>query len=240
MTSRKNSPAARLGQTALAGATLLGAPLPLRHAAAQTTGQPQGRPAAADLRAAGADRPGLPARRRRRQRGVRRHEDAGEARHRELRHRDPSPTWRAPRPRRRSTPARRCWSAPSTPARPPPSPRSPSSAACRFVVNIAAAPQITEQGYKFVFRNFPTAPMLINGALALHKEIFKVSGKTPKTAVFMHVNDTFGTVDGQGHQGAVSQARHALQDRRHHHLRSGGQGPVGRGRPRPRRPRPSC
>ena len=26
-----------------------------------------------------------------------------------------------------------------------------------FVVNIAAAPQITEQGYKFVFRNFPTA-----------------------------------------------------------------------------------
>ena len=28
-----------------------------------------------------------------------------------------------------------------------------------FVVNIAAAPPITEQGYKFVFRNFPTAPM---------------------------------------------------------------------------------
>ena len=26
-----------------------------------------------------------------------------------------------------------------------------------FVINIAAAPQITEQGYKFVFRNFPTA-----------------------------------------------------------------------------------
>ena len=24
-----------------------------------------------------------------------------------------------------------------------------------FIVNIAAAPQITEQGYKFVFRNFP-------------------------------------------------------------------------------------
>jgi branched-chain amino acid transport system substrate-binding protein len=62
-----------------------------------------------------------------------------------------------------------------------------------FVVNIAAAPQITEQGYKFVVRNFPTAPMLITGALALHKEIFKVSGKTPKTAVMMSVNDTFGT-----------------------------------------------
>src|SRR5882672_6129544 len=62
-----------------------------------------------------------------------------------------------------------------------------------FVVNIAAAPQITEQGYKFVVRNFPTAPMLITGALALHKEIFKVSGTTPKTAVLMSVNDTFGT-----------------------------------------------
>ncbi len=62
-----------------------------------------------------------------------------------------------------------------------------------MVVNIAAAPQITEQGYKFVVRNFPTAPMLITGALALHKEIFKVSGKTPKTAVLMSVNDTFGT-----------------------------------------------
>ena len=30
-----------------------------------------------------------------------------------------------------------------------------------FVINIAAAPAITEQGYKFVFRNFPTAPMIL-------------------------------------------------------------------------------
>src|SRR5471030_1152950 len=62
-----------------------------------------------------------------------------------------------------------------------------------LIVNIAAAPQLTEQGYKFIVRNFPTAPMLITGALALHKEIFKVSGKTAKTAVLMSVNDTFGT-----------------------------------------------
>ena len=27
-----------------------------------------------------------------------------------------------------------------------------------LIINIAAAPQITEQGYKFVFRNFPPAP----------------------------------------------------------------------------------
>src|SRR5690348_4569048 len=31
-----------------------------------------------------------------------------------------------------------------------------------YVINIAAAPQITEQGYKFVFRNFPTAGMLLS------------------------------------------------------------------------------
>ena len=30
-----------------------------------------------------------------------------------------------------------------------------------YVINIAAAPPITEQGYKFVFRNFPTAGMIV-------------------------------------------------------------------------------
>jgi branched-chain amino acid transport system substrate-binding protein len=62
-----------------------------------------------------------------------------------------------------------------------------------LVVNIAAAPPITESGYKFIVRNFPTAPMLTTGALALHKEIFKAAGRTPKTAVLMSINDTFGT-----------------------------------------------
>ena len=35
-----------------------------------------------------------------------------------------------------------------------------------YVINIAAAPQITEQGYKFVFRNFPTAGMILSDAFA--------------------------------------------------------------------------
>ena len=61
-----------------------------------------------------------------------------------------------------------------------------------FVVNIAAAPQITKQGYKFVFRNFPTAPIVTNG-LALFRDIFQATGTAPRKAVFMHVNDTFGT-----------------------------------------------
>jgi branched-chain amino acid transport system substrate-binding protein len=62
-----------------------------------------------------------------------------------------------------------------------------------YIVNIAAAPQITEQGYKFVVRNFPTAAMILGDAFANQKEVFETAGAAPKTAVFMHVNDTFGT-----------------------------------------------
>jgi branched-chain amino acid transport system substrate-binding protein len=67
-----------------------------------------------------------------------------------------------------------------------------------FVVNIAAAPQITEQGYKFVFRNFPTAAMILSDAFANQKELFEATGVAPKSVVFMHVNDTFGTSMQQG------------------------------------------
>src|SRR5438876_8678185 len=67
-----------------------------------------------------------------------------------------------------------------------------------FVINIAAAPPITEQGYKFVFRNFPTGPMITADALANQKEIFAAAGSAPKSVVFMHVNDTFGTSMQQG------------------------------------------
>jgi branched-chain amino acid transport system substrate-binding protein len=61
-----------------------------------------------------------------------------------------------------------------------------------FVINIAAAPPITEQGYKFVFRNFPTAGMILSDAFANQKEIFAQAGKEPKSVVFLHANDTFG------------------------------------------------
>ena len=61
-----------------------------------------------------------------------------------------------------------------------------------FVINIAAAPQITEQGYKFTFRNFPTSVDLVTNGLALAGDLFKATNTEPKTAVFMHINDTFG------------------------------------------------
>lgn len=67
-----------------------------------------------------------------------------------------------------------------------------------LVINIAAAPPITEQGYKFVFRNFPTAPMILADAFENQKEIFEATGQAPKSAVFMHVNDTFGTAMAKG------------------------------------------
>lgn len=70
-----------------------------------------------------------------------------------------------------------------------------------FVVNIAAAPQITEQGYKFTFRNFMTSVDLIRNGLALYRDLFQATGTAPRTAVLMHVNDTFG----QANKRAIDQ-----------------------------------
>src|SRR6195256_5796467 len=67
-----------------------------------------------------------------------------------------------------------------------------------FVINIAAAPAITEQGYKFVFRNFPTAGMILADAFNNQKEVFEAGGSAPKSVVFLHVNDTFGTAMQKG------------------------------------------
>ena len=66
------------------------------------------------------------------------------------------------------------------------------------IVNIAAAPQITKQGYKFVFRNFQTAPDIVREGLALIGELFQATNTVPRTAVFMHVNDTFGQAMAKG------------------------------------------
>jgi len=66
------------------------------------------------------------------------------------------------------------------------------------IINVAAAPQITEQGYKFVFRNFPTAIDLTRNGLSLMGDIFRATHTVPRTAVFMHVNDTFGQAMSRG------------------------------------------
>jgi branched-chain amino acid transport system substrate-binding protein len=61
-----------------------------------------------------------------------------------------------------------------------------------FVINIAAAPPITEQGYKYTFRNFPTSVDLIRNGLALCRDLFQATSTAPRKCVLMHVNDTFG------------------------------------------------
>src|SRR5499427_3206164 len=55
-----------------------------------------------------------------------------------------------------------------------------------FIINIAAAPQITEQGYKFVFRNFQTAGDIVRNGLVLIGELFQATSAVPRTAVYMH------------------------------------------------------
>ncbi len=66
-----------------------------------------------------------------------------------------------------------------------------------FVVNIGAAPQITEQGYKFLVRNFPTGGMLVTNGLRLIKDTIAATNVSPKSAVFLHANDTFGAAQRQ-------------------------------------------
>jgi branched-chain amino acid transport system substrate-binding protein len=62
-----------------------------------------------------------------------------------------------------------------------------------LVINIAAAPQITEQGYKYLVRNFQTGAQLVGQGLTLTRELFAATHLDVKTAVFLHANDTFGT-----------------------------------------------
>jgi branched-chain amino acid transport system substrate-binding protein len=80
-----------------------------------------------------------------------------------------------------------------------------------FIINIAAAPQITEQGYKFVFRNFPIATELVKNGLALTDALFKATGTTPRTAVFMHVNDTFGQANAKAISAILPQLNLSFQ-----------------------------
>ncbi|HTO48622.1 MAG TPA: ABC transporter substrate-binding protein [Burkholderiales bacterium] len=72
-----------------------------------------------------------------------------------------------------------------------------------FVINIAAAPQITEQGYGYVFRNFPTAVDLVTNGLALIGDLFQATSTVPRTAVYMHVNDTFGQANTKAIQAIL-------------------------------------
>lgn len=60
-------------------------------------------------------------------------------------------------------------------------------------INVAAAPNITEQGYKYLVRNFPTGGQLVTNGVKLIEAVARDKNVDLKTAVFLHANDTFGT-----------------------------------------------
>ncbi len=66
-----------------------------------------------------------------------------------------------------------------------------------LVVNVSAAPQLTEQGFKFLARNFPTGGQLVVNGLKLIHDLLDATHAAPKSAVFLHANDTFGTAQRQ-------------------------------------------
>jgi hypothetical protein len=74
-----------------------------------------------------------------------------------------------------------------------------------LVINIAAAPQITEQGYKYLVRNFQTGGQLVTKGLRLIKEISAATKVEFKSAVFVHANDTFGTAHARRHGHDLTQ-----------------------------------
>lgn len=61
-----------------------------------------------------------------------------------------------------------------------------------LLINIASAPQITEQGFTQIFRNFTPATQLVANAVERIRELTASTGTPPKTAVVLYVNDTFG------------------------------------------------
>jgi branched-chain amino acid transport system substrate-binding protein len=64
-----------------------------------------------------------------------------------------------------------------------------------FIINLSAAEQLTEQGYEYVFRNFPTTMMFTERSVLLLNTFFKEMGdavKDCKTATLMVLNDSYG------------------------------------------------
>ena len=82
-----------------------------------------------------------------------------------------------------------------------------------LVINIAAAPDITEQGYKFVFRNFPTAAMISGRRLRRsegnlrHRRQRAEDGRVHARQRHLRHGDV------EGHRRADAEIQHAVHDR---------------------------
>ena len=97
-----------------------------------------------------------------------------------------------------------------------------------LIVNIGAAPQLTEQGYKFLVRNFPTGGMLVSNGLKQIKALIDATKIAPKTAVFLHANDNFGMAQRQGMDKLFPTAGLPFKLLEFDPLRSQGAGSLGR------------
>lgn len=80
-----------------------------------------------------------------------------------------------------------------------------------LVVNVGSARQITEQGFTQVFRNFPPSDEIVSTGVQRFKELLRPGVFAPKTAVLMHVNDTFGQATGGAVKGVWEKAGVGIQ-----------------------------
>ena len=83
-----------------------------------------------------------------------------------------------------------------------------------LVINIASAPAITEQGYKFVFRNFPTAAMLLGEFLCQPARAFLHYRRGTEDGRLHACEQYVRHRDGEGHQRRHAEIQYALYDRR--------------------------
>jgi branched-chain amino acid transport system substrate-binding protein len=80
-----------------------------------------------------------------------------------------------------------------------------------LVVNIGSARQITEQGFTQLFRNFPPSDDIVANGVMRFKELPRGNGFDPKTAVLLHVNDTFGEATSGAVKGVWDKAGVGIQ-----------------------------
>ena len=82
-----------------------------------------------------------------------------------------------------------------------------------LVINIAASPAITEQGYKFVFRNFPTAPMILNDAFDEPEGGLCSCRRSAKDSRLHACERHVRLGHGEGHWVNHAEVQHAVHDR---------------------------
>ena len=85
------------------------------------------------------------------------------------------------------------------------------SAADPITANVAKAVREGQQKTQYVYRNFPTGTLFGQRAVQYFNEIFKEANVSPKRVVLMHANDLFGTNQARGFVAAHKAANPAWE-----------------------------